>query len=137
MKIILLNGSTEYVLAHGPARTLGQHRGPADISHDNSISTQVQPGLRAAAVSVRNRYNMTTVYGFTVVVELADLQLAQTLCATYAATLPRSGDLKVVQTVGGVDQVKTLAGAVLQRLGLRQSGVSVNIRYEFTGGNFT
>lgn len=135
MKILLkIATGTEYVLAHGPERVLGQHVGPGNVEHVNSVLVDPRQRIRATAKKFRSMGNMSSDFAIPVEVEFADLHSAHDYMVMYPIELPREGSLIFISRVDDVERKYRMNDAVINSLSVRQNGVSLAITYNVSGG---
>ena len=135
--LLVIAGSPEqtYVLAAGAARGVGTHMGPAGLSHNSRILTQVAQPLRGAFSKPRSRGNITTQLAFTVKVELATVEVAAEYAMLYPVQLPREGTLRILVGAGETERRIDFADAVIETVDIpRPLGVSLEITYRIMAG---
>lgn len=134
MKIVLKSGQDEYVLVHGPDRTVGNHVGPSGLSHDSDVLAQVDMLLRGNYVKPVLRNNAQINMSFSAHVECADETAAADYAFLYPMSIPRSGELRVQVTTNDVTRTYKISDIVVTRVKPVQHGVSVEVLYQIIGG---
>jgi hypothetical protein len=135
--LLVIAGDPEatYTLAHGAARGVGTHMGPAGLSHNSRLLTQVSQRLRATYSKPRSRGNLATQIAFTVKVELPSLEDATDYFFLYPLQLPREGTLRIMTGAGDAERRIELEDAVIESIDIpRPLGVSVEITYRIICG---
>jgi len=131
MIIRITDGESTSTLAAGPARVVGQARGPSGFSMSGRTSVQQRSFLRAAASSNVDRGNLQTQLQFSSHYEFASVAAASLFAATHVATVMRSHTVELVLYDG---TMVVVSDAVLLDPQLRWTGRSVDVAYSIVGG---
>jgi len=135
VQIVLVVGSTDYVLAHGADMALGNHFGPDNNdSHDSEKIPQEDPRLRGAYRKIQNRDNLVSTIRFGVEVEFATMDLASAYQDNYHKDLPAFGALEKRYAGGAKTRWEQ---AHVTTVTCTRSGVTVFIRYNIRASQQT
>lgn len=134
MKIALVYESDTFWLAGQIGVGEREHSSAADLVFSGSVVVDVQTRVRAKAVRLVDRGNLSAAVSWSTVRKFATLSEAEQFAATYDHVFPRTGYLDFYGADGTV--VSRLDNAHLQPPVRKVTGVSVMMEYSAQGGQW-
>lgn len=121
------------VLVEGEDRSINKRCGPYDFGGPISWLGQDTPCIDAEHMVPESRGNKSRRISFGVSIQFASDAAALIFCARQAENIPMNGTLLLLNSYSDQTGVRIVNCRVVE-VDPRQSGVSVDVRYTFIGG---
>lgn len=128
---VILKGSPDFNLADGAEHGLNKRVGPGDDMRVGAkVNLQVDEILRATAVKIRNRGNLSGRVSFSVQMECNSIEAATFQAFAFPFNVPRAGDIWFVE---GTRTIKLIGGGI-EDISTVQIGKTIIITYTIVYG---